>query len=277
MANLGWIPTYRSLQDHWLWQKKPFSPGQAWIDLLMLANYEDTKLPYKGEVITCERGTVNLSISALSTRWGWSRDKTRHFLKLLESDGMVSVNATTHRTTITIANYAIYNDVPTTDDTTNRQQTDNKPTASRQQADTTNNINNYNNITNTSSADTEADDEENLNETEDTVNYKKVQDAYNRLCPSYPTLTKLSDGRKKAIKARLKSYTFEELCQAFKMAEESDYLKGNNKRNWSATFDWIINGNNMAKILDGNYVNNSRPGGNTYQQRKDDVDLSGIL
>ena len=138
MANTGWIPTYRSLQDHWLWQKKPFSPGQAWIDLLMLANYEDTKLPYKGEVITCERGTVNLSISTLGTRWGWSRDKTRHFLKLLESDDMVTVKATTHRTTITIENYTFYNDIPTTNDTTSRQQADNKPTTSRRQADTTN-------------------------------------------------------------------------------------------------------------------------------------------
>ena len=184
----GWVPVCRELQDHWMWKDKPFSHGQAWIDLIMLANYEDTKMPYKGEIITCERGTVNLSISYLANRWGWSRDKTRRFLKLLESDGMVTVTATTHRTTITLENYSIYNDVPTTnrqqadskktrnssnfvesddlgattnkatatienysvsDDTptTNRQQIDSKPTASRQQADTTNN-NNKNNKNN---------------------------------------------------------------------------------------------------------------------------------
>lgn len=136
----GWVPVKRQIQEHWLWKDKPFSQGQAWIDLIMLANYEDTKMPYKGEIITCERGTVNLSISHIAKRWGWSRDKTRRFLKLLESDGMVTVKATTHRTTITLENYSVYNDVPTT----KRQQIDSKPTASRQQADTTNNNNNIN-------------------------------------------------------------------------------------------------------------------------------------
>lgn len=140
----GWVPVERQIQEHWLWKDKPFSQGQAWIDLIMLANYEDKKMPYKGKIITCERGTVSLSISYLANRWGWSRDKTRRFLKLLESDGMVTVKATTHRTTITIENYSIYNDVPTT----KQQQTDSKPTASRQQADTTNNINNINKLTN---------------------------------------------------------------------------------------------------------------------------------
>lgn len=137
----GWIPVYRQIQENWMWKEKPFSKGQAWIDLIMLANYEDKKMPYKGEVITCERGTVNLSISFLADRWGWGREKTRNFLKLLESDEMVTVNATKHRTTIIIENYAIYNDVPAT----NRQPIDNQSTTSRQQADITNNINNINN------------------------------------------------------------------------------------------------------------------------------------
>ena len=110
----GWVPVSRELQDHWMWDDKPFAQGQAWIDLIMLANYEDTKMPYKGEIIICERGTVNLSISHLANRWGWSRHKTRDFLNLLESDGMVTVNATTNRTTITLENYSFYNDVPTT-------------------------------------------------------------------------------------------------------------------------------------------------------------------
>lgn len=132
----GWIPVYRKIQENWMWKEKPFSKGQAWIDLIMLANYEDKKMPYKGEIITCKRGTVNLSISFLAERWGWGREKTRGFLKLLESDKMVTVNATKHRTTITIENYAIYNDITATNQTTNR---DTQPITSRQSVDTTNN------------------------------------------------------------------------------------------------------------------------------------------
>lgn len=145
----GWIPVYRQIQENWMWKEKPFSKGQAWIDLIMLANYEDKKMPYKGEVITCERGTVNLSISFLADRWGWSRKKTKTFLNLLESDGMVTTKATTHRTVITIENYAIYNDVPTAKDTTevstNAQQGYQQGNS---KGNTTNNINNINNINN---------------------------------------------------------------------------------------------------------------------------------
>lgn len=117
----GYIKLHRSIQDHWLWKDEPYDKARAWIDLILLANHEDVRTSYKGEVITCERGTVNRSISNLSDRWKWSRDKTRRFLTLLESDGMVVVNATTNRTTITLVNYDNFQVSPTTDKATNRQ------------------------------------------------------------------------------------------------------------------------------------------------------------
>lgn len=124
---MGYFKIDRQLFEHWVWNDKPFSKGQAWIDLIGLANYEDGKTPYKGEVITCERGTVNRSISYLAKRWGWSRDKARTFLGLLESDNMIRTKATTHHTTITLVNYDKFQDLPTTNPTTNRQQADSKP------------------------------------------------------------------------------------------------------------------------------------------------------
>lgn len=127
---MGWIKIDRQLFEHWLWEDKPFSKGQAWIDLIGLANYEDGKTPYKGKVIICRRGTVNRSISFLAKRWGWSRDKTRDFLNLLQSDNMIHVKATTHQTTITLENYGKFQDSVTTNPTTNRQQTS-QPTDSK--------------------------------------------------------------------------------------------------------------------------------------------------
>jgi hypothetical protein len=87
--------------------------------------------------------------------------------------------------------------------------------------------------------------------------YQEIADLYNSICKSYPRLTKLSDARKKAIKARLNTYTIEDFKKLFIMAEESDFLKGKNDRNWSATFDWLIKDSNMAKVLDGNYKNSA--------------------
>lgn len=84
--------------------------------------------------------------------------------------------------------------------------------------------------------------------------YATIRELYNSVCGSYPRLVKMSDARKKAINARLKTgYTLDDFQALFKKAEASDFLKGANKRNWSATFDWLICDSNMAKVLDGNY------------------------
>lgn len=81
MQNSGWIKIHRQICDNWVWDEKPYSKGQAWIDLLLMANHQESKFPYKGEIIILTRGTVYRSVLCLSERWGWGREKTRRFLK----------------------------------------------------------------------------------------------------------------------------------------------------------------------------------------------------
>ena len=95
------------------------------------------------------------------------------------------------------------------------------------------------------------------------TNYKAVVDSYNSLCKSFPKVTKLSERRRKAIKARLKEYSLAELEKAFALAEESEFLKGANNRNWMASFDWIISDSNLPKVLEGKYANRASPNGNS--------------
>lgn len=125
------------------------------------------------------------------------------------------------------------------------------------------------------------------------IDYQQIADLYNETCVSFPRLTKLSDSRKKAIRARLKQYSVDDFRRMFEMAESSDFLKGKNDRNWSATFDWMVKDANMAKILDGNYSDkkeggdngeqNGEAGGSTlyqnlvllgYRGREEDIQLS---
>lgn len=106
---------------------------------------------------------------------------------------------------------------------------------------------------------TEEDKEEELDieleiEKETRIDYQQVVDLYNSICKSFPSVRSLSDARKKAIKARMKTYTIEELKKVFQNAEASSFLKGKNDRNWSANFDWMIADKNIAKILEGNYA-----------------------
>ncbi len=96
----------------------------------------------------------------------------------------------------------------------------------------------------------------------ESINYQQIADMYNGTCVSFPRLTSISDSRKKAIRARLKTYSVGDFSTLFQKAEDSDFLKGKNNRDWSATFDWLIKDSNMAKVLDGNYDNkNSLPHG----------------
>ena len=103
----------------------------------------------------------------------------------------------------------------------------------------------------------------------ESTNYQEIIGLYNDTCVSFPHLTKLSEARKKAIRARLKTYSIDDFKLMFQKAEASSFLKGKNNRNWSATFDWMIKDANMSKILDGNY--DDRGGGSSGNKTADDL------
>lgn len=248
----GWVAIYRQLQDHWLWEEKPFSKAQAWIDMLLLANHDDNKFLLGNELVEVKCGSFITSELKLMERWGWGKSKTRAFLDLLQTDEMIIKKSDRKKTTITIVNYEKYS----YDYKTNRPPTDHEQTTSRPRADTNNNDNNYNN--------------EN--------NYIYIKDAYNEICVSFPRLTVLSDRRKQAIKARLKTYTIEQFKEVFTKAEASDFLKGKNNRDWQANFDWLMKDTNMAKVLDGNYDNKQRKvGANGIPISNEKSDLDGVF
>ncbi len=123
---MGWIKVERSIMENFLWEDRPFSKGQAWVDLLLLANHKDGRMIYKNRILKTKRGDVNRSVSWLANRWGWGWTKTREFLGLLESEGMIKTSAGKHRTTITIENYAKYQNQQGTDGRTKREQGENK-------------------------------------------------------------------------------------------------------------------------------------------------------
>ncbi len=139
--NKGWISVYRTIQDCWIWKETPFSKGQAWIDLLLLANHEDKKILFDGELITVQRGQRITSIRQLADRWGWSRDKVSKFLNILESDLMLTQQRDNKKTLITITNYNIYQ----VSQATEKPQKSHRKATTQPQTDTNNNDNNYNN------------------------------------------------------------------------------------------------------------------------------------
>ena len=104
----GWIRLARRLQEHALWEDKPFARGQAWVDLLMLACYENKKIPFDGRLLELQKGQLLTSIRKLSERWGWSQGKTARFLDVLEAEQMLTKKRYANGTVLTLANYEVY-------------------------------------------------------------------------------------------------------------------------------------------------------------------------
>lgn len=142
MKKLGWIALYRQIENHWLWDDKPFSKGQAWIDLLLQANHDESKFLLGNDLILLKKGTFLTSELKLMERWGWGKGKTRAFLDLLQKDNMIVKQTDRRKTVINIVNYERFSNF----ENFNIPQTDHLRTTVGPQADTNNNDNNYNNI-----------------------------------------------------------------------------------------------------------------------------------
>ena len=65
-------------------------------------------------------------------------------------------------------------------------------------------------------------------------------ETFNTICVSYPKVKSLSEARKNAIRARLRTYSMDDLKKAFEAMEQSEFLQGNNNSDWSANFDWVM-------------------------------------
>lgn len=104
------------------------------------------------------------------------------------------------------------------------------------------------------------------------VSPRQVVNLYHEICRSLPKTITLSENRSKAIKARLRTYGIDSIKTVFLKAESSDFLKGKNDRNWSASFDWLMKDGNFAKVLDGKYDNRdgnaNSPKLNEYRELK---------
>jgi len=97
-------------------------------------------------------------------------------------------------------------------------------------------------------------------EEKESVPFSSIQETFNQICISFPSIKTLSNGRKDKIRVRWKEIktmdVFEQICRNM---EESDFLKGKNDRKWKASFDWLLeNDNNWVKVIEGNYINKAR-------------------
>jgi len=87
------------------------------------------------------------------------------------------------------------------------------------------------------------------------IDYDKLKLFFNSNCGSMSKIQVLSDSRKKKISILIKKFSKEDFMKVIEKSKESNFMQGENDREWKADFDWILNQTNFIKILEGNYDN----------------------
>jgi hypothetical protein len=89
--------------------------------------------------------------------------------------------------------------------------------------------------------------------------YTKIIAMYHEILPGLPRVLIVSETRKRHMKARWRTYPGISLwCQYFQKVGKSAFLTGqapthNGARPFVADIDWLLNEQNMVKVIEGKY------------------------
>ena len=90
------------------------------------------------------------------------------------------------------------------------------------------------------------------------VDYINIMDYWNKHS-KLKSITVMTKKRKGHVNARYKEHGLEAIYKAIDNVSKSSFLRGQNKRGWTATFDWVFLPNNFVKVLEGNYMPKDAP------------------
>lgn len=225
----GWIKLHRKLLDNPVTMKDTDHLA-VWIYLLLNASHNEHPALFKGEKIMLKPGQLITGRKSIALALHIDESKVERILKSLKSEQQIEQQTSSKNRLISITNWEFYQQ--------SEQQVNNKRTTSEQQVNTNKNIKN------------------DKNERKDMC--QNILDLFNEICCSLERVKNITKNRAETINDSLKAYSLDDFKKVFEKAERSDFLKGNNDRNWSASFDWLIKEDNMAKVLKGKYDKNKQ-------------------
>lgn len=253
----GWIKIHRKILDNFLWEDKPFSRGQAWIDLILLANHEDKTIIFSGNVVEIKRGQKMTSLRKLSDRWGWSRTKTKKFLEVLQNEKMLTYKSDSKNTVYSIVNYNNYQEKQEYKNDTEMTQKNHRNDTEMTQKNTNKNDKNDKN------------DKNILNNLSNDKLFVPLIQKWNELPETVSKISTLKKDtqRYKMLSQRVSEYGENKVLEAIEKIKQSSFLQGNNNKGWTITFEWFVRPNNFVKVLEGNYTNKKIQKGNFVKGR----------
>ena len=235
----GFITIHRQLIESSVY--KDSHAVHLWLHLLMKANHKDKEFIQNGKMVMVKRGQTLTGRKVLSAETGIQESKIQRLLKLFESMQMIEQHTNNRNRLITVLSYDKFQ--------AGEQLVNNTRTTGEQLVNTNNNVNNNNN--------------ENKHAEKPSairVPYQKILDEYHSLLPELSTVQIYTDARKAKVK---KVYTADKSHQAddyyqryFNYVKQSPFLMGQTDKPFNCNFEWLMNINNMAKVVEGNYHGN---------------------
>lgn len=281
---MGWIKIHRNITENPMCFSEPFTRMQAWIDLLLVANYRDSVIYVRGNKVDVKRGQIAKSQDFFATRWKWSRGKVIRFLDELQKCGQIVQQKSNVITLISVVNYEYYQQDGTTDEPQTDSRRYNKRTTDgttdepqivqpnerrikknkedNKETSLTRGKENAAAVAAPTSASSEAEAPKPIKaEKRENLPFKEIKELWNAVCVGYPKLHSLSESRKNKMRNRVAEMGGAEkalllLREIFTKMQASNFLRGDNKRGWKASFDWLFeNDKNWVKVYEGNYDN----------------------
>jgi len=227
----GWICVHRKLLE-WEWFDD-HNAFRLFVYFMLKANHKDKK--WKG--ITIKRGQHLTSLDAISSKTGLTKSQVRTSIKKLKSTHEIAYESNKQHTVITVINYDLYQDSVTQVSTRIAHESH----TNRTRVTPNNNDNNKNNVNNNALC-------------------QQIADEYNKILFELGEVKALSEKRKSMIKSSIKQMSktehdftkLETWSKYFNYVSNSEFLTGQ-KSDWSAGFDFLINKNNLLKVVEGKY------------------------
>ena len=256
MDSQGWIKLHRQITE-WEWYNDG-NTFRMFVHLLLTVNFEDA--PVRGKTI--KRGQRLTSIRNLAAELGIDEKTVQRCLHNLQATKEIKVEPSKFGSLITVRKYNDYQEdmsggmgiIPTQSPTPPPTQSPTPPPTHIEECKECKNNININILSDESiSSGCPAPP------TQDTLNYEGIVSYFNEKTNGVFGMVRppLSEKRKKLIRARIREHGKDVFAQVIRMAAESDFLKGQNKTRFTATFDWLILPSNFEKVLSGNYANHT--------------------
>lgn len=106
----GFVALHREAMNHHLFKGDSARFG-AWVWMVSMACWKETKFNINGRTITLKRGQFCCSVRDMADAWGWSKSSVDRFLTRLKTETMIGTDDGTGRLVVTISNYEKYQNI----------------------------------------------------------------------------------------------------------------------------------------------------------------------